>query len=61
MYAAIQGVPGDLFVGFLIVCFLLAMWRKAYKTGVGFLFLICGIVVVRVFISMLHGGADFSR
>ena len=57
--AAINGGPGDVFVGVTILGMLLFIWKKRYRAAAGCLVLICGIVILRIAISIFFGVEAF--
>ncbi len=59
-FGVVQGRPGDVLVVICLIGAATALLRKKYKTAVGFVLLTCGLVVIRVAISIMFGGADFS-
>ena len=54
--ASVMGRPGDIVVLLALLGICVAVYRKAFKTAAGFLFLACGIVILRIAISILFSG-----
>ena len=59
MLAAINGRPGDIFVVITIVGMLLFTWKKRYRAAAGCLFLVCGMVILRIAISIFFDVSAF--
>ena len=58
LLSGLSGGPGD--VGIAMIGILFAIWKKRYRAAVGCLVLICGLVILRIVISIFFGANAFG-